>query len=112
MKDLKPDELIGRTVLINSRYSNRLGKIEKVNKTTFSVKGEGQPFKLSNGRQNGSDSWSSTYAEVITDEKANELRTEWKEKVDIAASIIRIEASLKTLPLSILNQIIELLPKA
>ena len=109
-KEFTEKELIGRTVLISTRYSKMLRKIEKVSKTTFKVAGESQPFKLISGRQNGGNAWNSVYAELITDEKANEIRAEWKENKEKADAIKIIENSIKELPLGILNEILKLIP--
>jgi hypothetical protein len=110
-KDFTAEELIGKPVLIINRYTSRLSTIEKVNKVSFKIKGDTDLFSLHNGWLRGSDKWNITRAELITEERAAKLRSEWKKQRLTKEAIETIQAAIKELPLDILTQMVALMPK-
>ena len=75
--DFEPKELIGKKVLIQSRYNSEIKTIERVTKAGFGFNNSADLFALHNGRMKGGSSWSFTYAELISEESANELVAKW-----------------------------------
>lgn len=103
-QDFKPEELVGKYVLIIDRYSRKIKKISKVTKASFKVDGDDSNFSLVGGRKRGGDTWYPTYAELISEEEAKLLSREWKEtklkkelidkikeKIDSVASLERLQ---------------------
>lgn len=109
--DYTPDELIGKTVIISNRHRMFLTKIEKVNKWSFKTASGDNLYNLNNGNKRGNDGWNHSSAQLITEERANKYRKEWKDEENRLKAIDTIQLTLKELPLDILNNIVSLLPK-
>lgn len=87
--DFMPFELIGKTVLYqygksyNQNLNKALRKIEKVTSTGFRITKESGLFSLRDGYMKGlngkMDAGTISKCELITEDKANELRKEWAE---------------------------------
>ena len=73
-----PTLLIGKKVLVG----NILSKIERVTKTGFGVKGITGLFNLDNGWFKGGDNWNTKQAQLISDEKYNELAIKGKKAAE------------------------------
>lgn len=94
-KDYKPEELIGKTVLVSSNNRSSISTIERVTKTAFQIKGAPALFNLSNGWMKGCDKWNLTQCSLITEDQANEFRKKWGEKKE-GKVIIELFDKLKT----------------
>lgn len=76
----KEQELIGKTVLIETRFGRSLSKINRVTKKYFQVESDEKAyFDTESGRQKGTgDRWThATYAKLVTDQQAMEMRVKW-----------------------------------
>lgn len=104
-----PKDLIGKEVLISSRYHKQIKKINKVLKISFCVDGSATKFRLINGREVGGDTWSSSRAELITEKDAELLRAKWKMESEMYQWKTDIEEKLNKATHSQLKQIFEIL---
>ena len=81
-----PKELIGKRVLISGKYSKSIGTISRLTKTSFAVKiGNTEIdslFDLANGIIRSSDKRNSTKAILLSLEKEEVIKKEWKENLE------------------------------
>lgn len=75
--DFEPKELIGIKVIIRSNDYAEIKTIERVTKAGFGFNNSNDLFSFIDGKLNGGSIWHHTYAEIISEEKANELTIKW-----------------------------------
>lgn len=106
-----PKDLIGKYVLIASRYRQEVKKITRVTKTAFGFDDTSDLFSLTNGFIKGGGNWNFTSAKLITEERANELRSIWDKEKRQRQLKEQLTEKLKSATLQQLEAINELLIK-
>ena len=77
-KDFSPEELVGKTVLWETRSTRRITKISRVLKTGFCLEcDEKIKFKF-NGHEKNDDKWYTSFCRLITPEEEIEIRKQFK----------------------------------
>lgn len=110
-KDFTPEELIGKYVLIDGKYSKSINRITRVTKKYFGVSNSNSLYELTTGRSRGDDIWNTIYAKLISDEDANKISLKWKEdkakKQMVEDIMLRVQG--KNISYSTLTEIINIL---
>lgn len=106
-----PKDLIGKYVWITSRYGQEVKKITRVTKTAFGFDDTSDLFSLKSGWLKGGDAWSIVSAKLITEERANELRSIWAKVKRHRHLKEQLKEKLKSATLEQLEAINELLTK-
>ena len=109
--DYTPKQLIGMNVLVGGNGRKYISEIEKVNKTTFKLRGSNTLFNLSNGYERTSNKWNWDVAELITEEKAYQIKTKLKNNKEKKEAIDQITPMLQHLSLDELKSILKLITK-
>lgn len=104
--DFQPKELIGKQVHITNRYNQSIKTIVSVTKTGFKVNDSESIYKLPSGYLRRGDPWYYTTAELISDERAAEIKAEWAAKKLRNESIDTITNSLQSLSIEQLTKIL------
>lgn len=98
--DFKSKDLIGKTVLVTvgsiRHPSRRISKISRTTAAFFYIEESETKFRISDGAKAGkyerSDWGTICECELITEERANELRAEWNKK----KLILKMKEDFKT----------------
>lgn len=114
-RDYTAEELIGKVVLneygttYNASYGKKIASIVKVTKTGFKITNDSSLFSLVDGDKKGMSIGSRNTCYLITDEQADNLRKEWKEKRLKKEFLERINSRLLNCSLDTLTKINTLL---
>lgn len=77
LRYLKPEELIGKYVIIDGR---KIDKITRITKSYFGVSQSTDLFEFKTGRMRGGSGWHNKWAYLISEEDAAKRIKEWKDK--------------------------------
>lgn len=113
LTNFKPEELIGKFVIISNRYGSSVGKISRVTKSYFGIENSENLFSLKNGDLRGNDAWNFTSAKLISKDEAKKQIGAWKKKKESKemCDIIVRKINMNTISHSQLTEIIKIINK-
>jgi hypothetical protein len=107
MKHHEVEPKVGGFLLVSSRWNKSLSKIDKI--TKFHIVSGDYKYRIGDGIQIGADKWSLVMATAISDEKAAQLRREWKIMKEEREMRDKITELVKTAEHAKLTQILQIL---
>ena len=103
----KPNELVGKLVMIKNYGKHSFANIESITKTTF--KAGGIKFNISNCNKRGDGTYSTNYCKLTTEENMNKLKSEWAIASEIRVLRDIIKNNCDKLPLEKLKLISDII---
>ena len=103
--EVEPKE--GGYLLVQGRHNRSLHKIDKI--TKLHIVSQGIKYNLRNGWEIGKDRWSFSTATAISDEKAAQIREEFRINRETHEMRDRITEAVKTAEHATLTQIVAIL---